>query len=52
MIKVTLAPNDLLTRIDLRAQIFMVNVELSAYSRGQKKIRKNFGMTFRLEKMS
>ena len=41
MIRVTLAPNEVLTPFDLRAQIFMVNIELSAYSREQKIRKKN-----------
>ena len=41
MIRVILAPKERLTPFDLRAQIFRVNVELSAYNRGQKKFRKN-----------
>ena len=36
-----LAPNDVLTPFELRAQIFRVNVELSAYNHGQKFFRKN-----------
>ena len=41
MSRVILAPKERLTHFDLRAQIFRVNVELSAYNRGQKKFRKN-----------
>ena len=34
------APNEILTPFDLRAQIFRVNVELSAYYHGQNNFRK------------
>jgi len=40
MIRVILAPNDVLTPFDQRAQIFMVNVELSAYQLVQEKFSK------------
>ena len=36
IIRVILAPNDLLTRFDLRARNFRVNVKLSVHYRGQK----------------
>ena len=35
MNRVILAPNDVLTPFDLRAQIIRVNVELSVHNRGQ-----------------
>ena len=38
--RVILARNDVLTPFDLRAQIFRVNVELSAYYHGQNNFRK------------
>ena len=45
--RVILARNDVLTPFDLRAQIFRVNVELSAYYRVQKIFRKKYSkMTF------
>ena len=40
MIRVILAPKERLTPFDLRAQIFRVNVELSAHNRGQKNFSK------------
>ena len=36
MNRVILAPNDVLTPFDLRAQIFRVNVEMFVHYRGQK----------------
>ena len=51
MIRVILAPNDLLTLFDLRAQNFRVNVEFSTCHRGQKNFSKKCPeVTFRLEK--
>ena len=41
IIRVVLAPNDVLTPFDLRAQIFKVNMQLSAYNREQTFFRKN-----------
>ena len=41
MARVLLDPNDVLTPIELRAQIFRVNVELSAYYHGEKHFSKN-----------
>ena len=41
MTRVILAPNDVLTPFDLRAQMLRVNVELSAYYRGQFFFRNN-----------
>ena len=41
MSRVILAPNDLLTPFDLRAENFRVNVEFSTCHRGQKNFRKN-----------
>ena len=56
MSRVMLAPNDILTPFDLRGQIFRVNVELSAYHRGQKFVdifsKKCPRVTSRLEKIS
>ena len=40
MSSVILAPKERLTPFDLRGHIFRVNVELSTYYRGQKKIEK------------
>ena len=51
MTRVILAPNDLLTLFDLRAQNFRVNVEFSTCHRGQKIFSKKCPkVTFRLEK--
>ena len=51
IIRVILAPNDLLTPFDLRAQNFRVNVEFANYHRGQKIFSKKcLKVTFRLEK--
>ena len=51
MTRVILAPNDLLTLFDLRAQNFRVNVEFSTCHRGQKFFSKKCPkVTFRLEK--
>ena len=51
MIRLILAPRERLTPFDLRAQIFRVNVELSAHNRGQKNFSKKWPkMTSRLEK--
>ena len=51
MIRVIIAPNDLLTLFDLRAQNFRVNVEFSTCHRGQKIFSKKCPkVTFRLEK--
>ena len=51
MSRVIVAPNDVLTPFDLRDQIFRVNVEFSAYNRGQKIFSKICPrVTFWLEK--
>ena len=51
MIRVILAPNDVLTPFDLRAQNFRVIVEFSTCHRGQKFFSKKCPkVTFRLEK--
>ena len=52
IIRVILAPNDLLTPFDLRAQNFRVNVEFANYHRGQKIFSKKCPkVTFWLEKI-
>ena len=51
IIRVILAPNDLLTRFDLRAKNFRVNVKLSVHYRGHKFFSKKCPkVTFWLEK--
>ena len=51
MIRVILAPNDVLTPFDLRAQNFRAIVEFSTCHRGQKNFSKKCPeVTFRLEK--
>ena len=51
MIRVIIARNDVLTPFDLRAQIFRVNLELSAEYRGRKFfLKKCPKVTFQLEK--
>ena len=48
--RVIVAPNDLLTPFDLRAQMFRVNVEFSTCHHGQTFLSKKYPkVTFRLE---